>query len=169
MNNIRTLILAGLLAWPTTTLADKPPKPIKKPATAWKIGAVGLSKITDEQVAAGLTAALADKGYQVGEVNASTACVWEGRFTTVSKGDEKYEVYFKRPWARPDEACEPKDARGPGDDAFDDTVTRVYDPKAEVVLWVAPSFGLHGKQETPEQRARMIAEAKVLFEVVFKR
>ena len=167
----RLLVCSLLLGSASFALADRPPKPIKKPPTAWKMGGTSVSLIPDEEhVKAALVAAVEPKGWKVNVVSMSTACVWDGSFSEVSRGEEKYEVFFKRPWAKPDEACNPKDAHGPADSFYDEpTTTRDYDKKAEVVVWVAPKLGLYGKKETPEQKAKMTAEAKVLFAEIFKK
>jgi hypothetical protein len=165
----RLVACSFLLGISPLAFADGPPKPLKKPDTAWKMGGKSISKVSDEEITSALTTAVSGEGYKVGTVDSSTACVWEGRFIEVSKNGERYEVYFKRPWAQPNEECNPKEATGPADDPVSKNATREYDPKGAVVAWVAPKLGMYGKQETPEQIAKMTSEAKTLFAAIFKK
>ena len=61
-----------------------------------------ISTISDEKLATALRAAVGPLGYAVGSVDASTACVWEGRFVSLNKDgglDERaLEVLLVKLW-----------------------------------------------------------------------
>lgn len=142
----------------------KPPRPVRKPPTSLKLGGISLSKITNEEFDKAVSETLTPLGYKASSVSESTACVWEGRFTSITKDNSRFFLMFMRPWAQPDEACNPKDARGP-DELAEREPARLYDKKAEVAVYLSPNID---GTTTPEQKAQLEKDAKLLFDALIK-
>lgn len=162
---MRALVVSSSLLLASSALA-KPPKPIKKPPTEWKLAGKSLSTIDNDDLEQAIKSIVTPLGYTSARVSDSTACVWEGKLVSIKKGASEFSFFLKRPWAAPDDDCNPQDARGPASESISGKNVGAYDKKAEVSVSISPNID---GTTTPEQKEQLAKDSKQLFEALVKK